>query len=146
MAFTIFAYNHTTRLLHSNAITVASLKVELLETGASFNPAHTTRNQVNNSGAWAFDGNGWDVGGEPLTGAAITTVDTDGIMLDANDIIVNAAGGAIGPAIAALIYDDAHASDAPLFYIDFGGSETAGIGTDFKILWNANGIYRGTIA
>jgi hypothetical protein len=148
MAVTISRYNQTAKLLLNKEITLTTLKVMLLDSNASFTAADTTLATVSNSAAYEVDGNGWTTGGETLASVAVTTVSTDGAMLDAADVTVTATGGSIGPADAAVIYDDSMTSpaDAVLWYIDFGGSETAGVGTDFKITFNASGIARVTSA
>ncbi len=146
MAVTISRYNHTAKLLLNKEITLTTLKVMLLSSSASFLATHTALTQVNNSGAYQVSGNGWTAGGITLSSVAVTTVNTNGAMLDAADISITASGGAIGPASAAVIYDDTMTSpaDAPLWYIDFGGAESAGLGTDFKITLNASGLFRVT--
>jgi len=145
MAVTISIYNHTLKLMMNKELVYTTLKVQLLDNTAAFDATHTTLAQVNNAGAYQVSGNGWDAGGELIANAAVTTVNTNGVMLDGDDIIVNAVGGSIGPAYKAVVYDDTHASDAPLFFIDFGQVEEAGETTDFKIVWGANGILRGSI-
>lgn len=146
MAFTIHTYNHSLKLMMNKEIVYTTLKCMLLDNNAVFDATDTTLADVLAGAATEVSGNGWDAGGEPLTGEAITTVDTDGVMLDANDLSIGATGGSIGPAYAAVIYDDSHADDAPLFYVDFGGLQEAGDGTDFKVTFAANGILRATIA
>jgi len=142
MAVTISRYNHTAKLLLNKEIVYTTLKAMLLSASATFTASHTALTSVNNAGAYQVSGNGWASGGETLASVAITVVATNDAMLDADDISVTASGGSIGPAYSAVIYDDTHASDAPLWFIDFGGVKEAGVGTDFKINWNASGIYR----
>lgn len=63
---------------------------------------------------------------------------------DAADVTWSASGGSIGPATGAVIYSDTSSSptnDRLVLYIDFGASQTAGDGTDFKITFNASGIF-----
>ena len=142
MAVTISRYNHTAKLLLNKEITYTTLKCMLLDSNAVFNAADTLLSDVLAGAATEVSGNGWTAGGETLASVAVTTVTTNDAMLDAADITVTATGGSIGPASAAVIYDDSMASplDAPLWYIDFGGAEQAGVGTDFKITFNASGI------
>lgn len=142
MAVTISRYNHSAKLMLNKEIVYTTLKVMLLNASATFTATHTTLSQVNNTGAYQVSGNGWTAGGETLASAAITIVDTNDAMLDATDISKTASGGSIGPASAAVIYDDTHASDAPLWYVDFGGAKEAGVGTDFKVNLNASGLFR----
>lgn len=155
MAVTITRYNHTLTLLNTGAIDLNNLKVMLLTNAATFSAANTTLDQV----AGALEGspaeranevygNAWTQGGELLAGVAWTTVaaDVDTVandsMLDANDVSVTATGGPIGPTRKAVVYDDAHGSDAPLLFIDFGEDQQAGEDTDFKIVWSTNGMLR----
>lgn len=145
MAVTISRYNHTTKKLVNKEVDYTSLKAMLLNSGASFTATNTTMTQVTNSGAHEVSGNGWAVGGQPLQSVAVTVVDTNGAMIDADDISVEATGGAIGPATALVIYDDG-ATKTPLWYVDFDGSQTAGEGTPFKITLSASGISRVTSA
>lgn len=146
MAVTISRYNHTSKKLMNKEVDLSTLKVMLLNSSASFTATNTTLNQVNNSGAYQVSGNGWTSGGVTLSNVAVTVVDTNGAMLDADDVDVEATGGAIGPAYALVIYDDTDSNDAPLWFIDFDGAQTAGEGTSFKITFNANGILRVTSA
>lgn len=95
------------------------------------------------AGSYEVYGNGWAVGGPTLanvtqTQAAITDATSNDAMLDADDVVVTASGGSIGPAYKALLYD--HTNEYPIAFIDFGGSQAAGDTTDFKVRWNVNGI------
>lgn len=145
MAVTISIYDHTAKLFANGDVTLASLKVMLLNNSASFTASHTALSSVTSSGTYQVSGNGWDSGGEALASAAVTVTSTNDAKLDANDLAVTATGGSIGPAYHAVIYDDADASDAPLFFINFDGAKEAGETTDFKITWNANGIATWTV-
>lgn len=142
MAVSISRYNHTAKKLLNKEVTYTTLKAQLLNATATFTATHTTLTQVNNAGAYQVSGNGWTAGGELLGSVAVTVVDTNDAMLDAADITKTATGGSIGPAYGCVIYDDTDAGDAPLWFINFDGVREAGEGTDFKIVWNASGIYR----
>lgn len=139
MAVTASVYNHTLKKLVNKEVTLTTLKAELLSASATFNATHTTRTQVNNSGAYSVSGNGWTAGGETLASVAVTTVTTNDAKLDAADISVTATGGPIGPASAMLIYDDTDA-DAPLVYVDFGEAKQADDTKSFDVNFNAAGI------
>lgn len=141
MAVTISQYDHTEKKLLNKEVTYTTLKVELLNDSATFAAANTTRNQVNNTGAYAVSGNGWTAGGMTIANVAVTTVSTKNAKLTGDNISVTATGGSIGPAYKAVIYDDTDGSDAPLWFVDFGGLQEAGVGTDFKVNWHANGIH-----
>jgi hypothetical protein len=75
----------------------------------------------------------------------VTTVNTNEAKFDADDVTWAASGGAITASFA-ILYNDTDADDPPVAFIDFDGAETAGTGTDFKIIWNANGIVTFTVA
>lgn len=100
------------------------------------------------SGSHEVYGNAWVPGGPLMTGVTFTTTAVndatlnDCTMSSANVDIV-AAGGTIGPAYGALIYDSS--TNTPLFLIDFGQAQSAGNTTDFKIVWNASGIFTFTV-
>lgn len=147
MAVTVSIYDHAAKLFANKEITFSTLKVKLLNDSASFNATHTQLAQVDNAGAHEVSGNGWPAGGQTIASVAVTQVGTNDARLDGNDIAVTAVGGAIGPAHKAVIYDDSTTSpaDAPLFFIDFGGAETAGAGTDFRMTWSASGIAEWTV-
>lgn len=135
MAVTISLYNHTAKLFANAEVTLSTLKVMLLDNDATFTGANTTLTDVSGD---QVSGNGWTAGGELIASAAVTTVTTNDAKLDGDDISKTATGGSIGPAYKAVIYDDT--SDKLLAFIDFGGVQEAGVGTDFKIVWNASGI------
>lgn len=142
MAVTISLYNHTPKLFANQEVTLASLKLMLLSDTATFTAANTTVNQVSDTGANEVSGSGWDSGGEPVGSAAVTITTTNDATLDAADVSVTATGGAIGPAFKALLLE----GTKPLAFIDFDGSQEAGEGTDFKVVWNASGIITWTNA
>ena len=60
-------------------------------------------------------------------------------MCSSDLVTWTASGGSIAAA-KALIYADSLTNKDPVAYIDFGGTQTAPDGTDFKIVWSANGI------
>lgn len=140
MAVTMSVYDHTVKLIVNKEVTYTTLKVKLLDATASFAQANTTVSAVDGSGAKEVSGNGWTSGGLTLASVAVTQVTTNDAMLDANDATATAAGGSIGPAYAALVYDST--SNKPLLYIDFGQAQSAGDTTDFKIVWDANGLIK----
>lgn len=141
MAVTISLYNNATKRLANKEITLTTLKAMLLNNTATFDGANATLAAVAGAGnTKQVSGNGWTAGGVTLTNVAVTTVTTNDAKLDADDVVVTATGGPIGPAYACVVYDDTDVNDAPLFYIDFGSAQTAGDTTDFKIVWHTDGI------
>lgn len=137
MAITTTLYNHTTKLFANGDVSLADLKVMLLDDDATALFDATDTDMSGLTGA-EVSGFGWTAGGEPIANAAITTVTTNDAKLDGDDISVTATGGLIGPAKSLAIFDDA--SSKPLGFVDFGQDEAAGDTTDFKIAWNAAGI------
>ncbi len=115
-----------------------SLKVMLVN-AYSFNATHHSKSQITGELGTA---NGYTAGGQELDNVSWGFF-VDKTKLDADDLTWSATAGAIGPATGAVIYDDTVTSptaDRLIAYIDFGGAQTAGIGTDFKITFNADGV------
>lgn len=119
-----------------------SIKVMLVSNSYTFDSSHEDLSDITGELA---NGSGYTTGGEELDNQ--TWVETAGVTkFDADDIVWSASGGMIGPAIGAIIYDDTSDDDLLIAYMDFGGEEDAGDGTDFKITFNANGIFSVTSA
>jgi hypothetical protein len=143
MAVTISLYNHTAQLFASGANLAADTYKVKLYASATFNAANTTLASI--TGTEATTGTGYTAGGQALAGVSVTTVTTNDAKFDANDVTWTASGGSITAAYA-VIYNDTDTNDPPIAFIDFDGSQSAGDGTDFKIVWNANGIFTFTVA
>jgi hypothetical protein len=143
VAPSISLYNHTVQRFASGANAVGdTYKVKLL-TAATFDATHTTLAAT--GGTELANANGYTTGGATLANVAVTTVTTNDAKFDADDVTWSASGGAITASFA-IIYNDTDADDPPVAFIDFDGSESAGDGTDFKIIWNADGIVTFTVA
>jgi hypothetical protein len=143
MAVSISLYNHTAKLFAEGSNAVGdTYKVKLL-TAATFDASHTTLAAT--GGTETTGANGYTTGGQALANVAVTTVTTNDAKFDADDLTWSASGGSISAAYG-IIYNDTDADDPPLAFIDFDGSQSAGDGTDFNILWNANGIFTFTVA
>lgn len=143
MAVTISLYNHSAARFASGANASGdTYKVKLL-TAATFDASHTTLTAT--GGTEATTGTGYTAGGQALANVAVTTVTTNDAKFDADDVTWSASGGAISAAYA-IIYNDTDTDDPPVAFIDFGASESAGDGTDFKIVWNADGIVTFTVS
>jgi hypothetical protein len=140
---TLSLYNHTAKILFDSSSTDA-YKVILLSAG-TFSATHTTLAQAAVSYTELSTGNGYTAGGQNLANVAITVQTTNDAKFDADDAIWSATGAGI-TAVAAILFNDTLASDPPLAYINFGGSETANASTDFKIVWSASGIFTWTVA
>lgn len=143
MAVSISLYNHTAKLFADGSNAVGdTYKVKLL-TAATFDASHTTLAAT--GGTETTGANGYTTGGQSLANVAVTTVSTNDAKFDADDLTWSASGGSISAAYG-IIYNDSDTDDPPLAFIDFDGSQSAGDGTDFKIVWNASGIFTFTVA
>ena len=143
MAVTITLYNHTAQLFASGAnIAGDTYKVKLF-TAVTFDATNTTLAGV--GGTETTTGTGYTAGGPALTNVTITTVTTNDAKFDADDVTLTASGGSI-TASYGVIYNATDVNSPPLAFIDFGGSQSAGSGTDFKIIWDALGIFQFTVA
>ena len=138
MAVTISLYNHTAKLFAEGSNAAADTYKVRLMSAATFNATHTTLAQT--SGTEVANGNGYTTGGATLSGVTVTTTTTNDATFDANDVTWSASGGSI-TAVAAIIYNDTDTNDPPLAFINFDATESAGDGTDFKLVWNDSGIF-----
>jgi hypothetical protein len=143
MAVTISLYNHTARLFAAGENAEGDTYKLKLYSAATFDAADTTL--VGITGTEATTGTGYDAGGQALDNVSVTTVTTNDAKFDADDVTWTAAGGSIDAAFG-VIYNDTDAGDPPLAFIDFDGTQSAGDTTDFKVVWNANGIFTFTVA
>lgn len=143
MAITVSLYNHTAQRFASGANASGdTYKVKLL-TAATFDATHTTLAAT--GGTEVANGNGYATGGATLSGVAVTTVTTNDAMFDANDATWTATGGDLTAGFA-ILYNSTDTDNPPLAFINFDGSKTAGDGTEFKIIWNASGIFTFTVS
>lgn len=143
MAVTISLYNHTAKLFAEGSNAAGDTYKVKLYSAATFDATDTTLAGV--GGTEATTGTGYTAGGATLASVAVTTVTTNDAKFDADDVTWTASGGPI-TASYAVIYNDSDTDDPPLAFIDFDGSQSAGDGTEFKIVWNANGIFTFTVA
>jgi hypothetical protein len=94
MAVTIKNYNHNAARFAAGLNAVGdTYKVVLLSSSATHDATDVTFNDVTNTGAWEVSGNGWDAGGEALSGVAVTTVNTDDAKWTADTLTVLITGG-----------------------------------------------------
>jgi len=143
MAVTISVYNHTAAKFADGSFAATdTYKVKLL-TAATFDATHTTLAAT--GGTEVAGANGYTTTGQALTNVAVSTVTTNDAKFDADDVTWTASGGSIAASYG-ILFNDTDANDPPLAFIDFGGSQTAGDGTQFKIVWNASGIFTFTVA
>lgn len=142
MAVTVSLYNHTAARFGSGANLASDTYKLMLCTSATFNAADVSLAAIVKTEL--ANGNGYTSGGAVLTGVAVSTVTTNDAMFDANDAIWTATGGAI-TASCGILYNASQAGEPPLLYIDFGGTQSAGDTTQFKVVWNASGIIVWTV-
>jgi len=139
----ISLYNHTAKLFADGSNAVADTYKVMLCTAATFSAANTTLAGVTKTEV--ASGNGYTTGGATLANVTVTTVTTNDAVFDADDATWTASGGSI-TASYGILYNDTDANDPPLAFIDFGGSQSAGDTTQFKVVWNASGIVSFTVA
>lgn len=142
MAVTISLYNHTSRLFASGVCAVGDTYKVMLCTAATFDATDADLGDITKTEV--ATANGYTAGGAALTNVDVTTVSTNGARFDADDASWSASGGTIVASFG-ILYDDTVADDPPLAFIDFDGSEAAGDGTDFKVVWSVNGIFNWTV-
>jgi hypothetical protein len=142
MAVTISLYDHTAKLFADGSNAVGDTYKVKLYTTATFDATNTQLSGI--TGTEATTGTGYTAGGQALANVAVTTVTTNDAKFDADDVTWTATGGSI-TASYAVIYNDTDANDPPIAFIDFDGSQSAGDQTDFKIIWNASGIFTFTV-
>lgn len=142
MPVTISLYDHTAKRFADGSNAVGdTYKLKLL-TAATFSAAHTTLAAT--GGTEVANANGYTTGGATLGSVVVNQTGNDAAF-DAADVTWSALGGAI-TASYGIIYNDTDTNDPPVAFIDMGGSQTAGDGTDFKVVWNASGIVTFTVA
>lgn len=141
MAVTVSLYNQAAKLLADSSLDLSAFKLTLHNT-QTFTATHTAWADV--SATEIAGGTGYTANGVTLGSVAVTTVTTNDAKLTADNVSLTATGGSIGPATQAIIREAT--ANKLLLHIDFGGSQEAGTGTDFKINWNASGIITFTVA
>ena len=142
MPVTISLYNHTAKRFMDGSNAVGDSYKLLLATSATFSAANTTLAGITYTEV--ANGNGYTTGGLALTNVVVNQSSNDAAF-DADDATWTASGGAI-TASYAILYNATDANSPPLAFIDMGGSQSAGDGTQFKVIWNASGIVTGTVA
>ncbi len=143
MAASISLYNHTAkRFLEGTNAATDTYKINLYSDFV-FIPAAVTLDAAENDAVQLESGNGYTADDKALANVVVTQSSNDA-FLDADDVIWTAGGGSI-EAIGGLIYNATDLNSPPVAWIDFGGIQSAGPGTDFKIIWSENGIIRLTV-
>lgn len=136
MAPTISLYNHTSKLFAEGTNESSDNYRVMLCSAATFNATNTTLAGITKTEV--ASGTGYTSGGALLGNVTVTSSLNDA-KFDADDVTWTASGGSIVASFG-ILYNQT-AGDLPLAFINFDGVQTAGDGTQFKILWNANGIF-----
>lgn len=142
MAVTVSVYNHTTRLFAEGSINEADSFKVMLCTSAAFNASDTTLASISKTEVSA---DGYTAGGGALTNVVVSTVAPNDAKFDADDVTWTAGATTDIAASYGILYADSITGDPPLVFIDFGEEEAAGPTTQFKIIWNADGIVLFTV-
>lgn len=143
MAVTVSLYNHTAQRFASGANSSSDTYKVMLCTAATFDATNTTLASITKTEV--ATGNGYTTTGAALTGVAVTTVTTNDAKFDANDTTWTVTAGGTLTASYGILYNDTDASDPPVAFIDFDGSQSASDGSIFQIIWNASGIFTFTV-
>jgi hypothetical protein len=143
VAASIQLYDHTPSKLLDGSFAVGDSYIINLYSTLPFNASATTKAAAESGATQVSTANGYTQNTKALTGVAVSVVTTNDAKFDADDVTWSATGSGITASFA-LCYNDTDTNDPPVFRIDFDGSQTAGAGTDFKIIWNASGIITAT--
>lgn len=144
MAITSYVYgNFMKNVLSGKVVDWLNHPIKVMLCSATYVPdqdTHQTKADVTGE----VTGTGYTAGGAALANKTITyDPATNTTVLDADDVVWS---NATITARYAVIYDDGGATDAEkllLGYVDFG-QDVSSTNGDFKITWDAGGIFRFT--
>jgi hypothetical protein len=139
VAVTISLFNTTTRKFADGTFSPSVTYKINLYSAFTFDATATTKTAAESGATQLTTANGYTQNSKTLANVATSTATTNDAIFDADDVTWTASGGSIA-ATKALIYADSLTNKDPVAFIDFGGTSTATDGTDFKIVWSANGI------
>lgn len=145
MAATVSLYNHTAKRFGDGSNAVGDTYTINLYSAFTHDATATTKTAAESGATQLTTANGYTQDAKNLASVAVNTVTTNDAAFDAEDVTWTASGGDIGPARYALIYNNTDTNDPPVASIDFGENKTANAGTDYKIVWNAGGIFTFTV-
>lgn len=130
------ASNNLTELISEGTINFDSdvFKIILMSSGFVYN--RVTHDDYSDVSANELPtANGYTAGGATLAGVAVTRDNINNwTLISWNNVVWTAAGGPIGPASGAIIYDDTVVNDPIVGYIDFGGNYTQADGGTATII------------
>lgn len=104
-----------------------------------FDGTHATKAAVDAANTQLVTGNGYTQNAKALTGVSVVVSGNDAAFT-ANNVEWNAAGGSIGPARGAVVFNTSRSGSPPVIAVDFGGQKTADDGAPLRIIWAAEGI------
>jgi hypothetical protein len=136
MADTTAYYNHARKLIAGQEVDLTNLKVMLLDSSFTFDATDTDMTGITGN---EVSGNGWAAGGEVIGSVAASIVNTNEAKIDGADVVKAASGGSIGPASYYVVYDATN--NKPLTCVTFGSPQTATVGNNFSVTFNAAGIF-----
>lgn len=141
MPVTVSVYNHTTSKLLGETFATSHTYIANLYSAFTFNAAATTKSAAEVGCTQIATAAGYTQDSKVVPNVTVTQVTTNDAMWDADNILWTASEGDI-TASWAMIYNDSVTDDPPVFAINFGQSVTVYDTFEFKINWNANGIFR----
>lgn len=115
---------------------VDTFKILLVTSSYTFDSTDEDRSDIAGE---LLEGNGYLTGGAAIAGLTWGFLD-GATILDGDNVVWTASGGAIGPVTGAVLYDDTSIGKKLICYIDFGGAQTVPDGSDLKVTFNASGI------
>jgi hypothetical protein len=115
-----------------NALSAHTFKLILMANGFVFNKdTHATLADV--TASQLAPGNGY-TGAITLANIAVAEDDmNDKSTLTADDVVITASGGIIGPTPGAIVYDDTMSDDSVAGYIDFNSNQSIADGAFMAI-------------
>jgi hypothetical protein len=130
-----------------------SFKVALYDNDITPDNDVTSANSAYNVGQWVttsnevYESGQWAQAGVALSGQSLDSATADVVFFDATNTASGSAAD-LANVYGCLVYDDTLAApvvDQGVCYNYFGGSNSVVNGT-LTVVWNANGIYRFTLA
>ena len=146
MAVTVSLFNHTARRFADGSNSASDTYKINLYSAFTFDADATTKSGAETGGTQITTANGYTQDTKELGSVTVTTVSTNGAKFDANDVVWTATVDGPIEAMGALIYNDTDTNDPPVAWIDFGGTQSAGAETDFRVIWDASGIFLWTVS
>jgi hypothetical protein len=136
-------YNHTRARFLDGTFKVTDSYVANLYSTLVFDATATTKAEAEAGATQLATANGYTQDVKALTNLSVSIVNTNEAKLDADDVIWTASGGQLIASFA-LLFNDTHADDAPVLFIDLEGALLAEDGSDLRLQWDAGGIFTST--